>query len=30
MIQMKDGMYEYDVIKGYKLESAEVEKESMR
>ena len=23
---MKDGMHEYDVIKGYKLESAEIER----
>ena len=23
---MKNGMHEYDVIKGYKLESAEIEK----
>ena len=27
---MKDGMHEYDVIKGYQLESAEIEKETMR
>ena len=29
LIQMKDGMHEYDVIKGYTLESAEIEKEIM-
>ena len=27
---MKDGSHEYDVIKGYKLEIAEIEKETMR
>ena len=27
---MKDGMHEHDVIKGYKLESAEIEKETMK
>ena len=27
---MKDGMHEYDVIKGYKLESAEIKKETMK
>ena len=27
---MKDGIHAYDVIKGYKLESAEIEKETMR
>ena len=26
----RDGMHEYDVIKGYKLESAGIEKETMR
>ena len=26
---MKDGMHEYDVIKGYNLEIAEIEKETM-
>ena len=30
VIQMKDGMHGYDVIKGYNLESAEIEKETMR
>ena len=27
---MMDGMHKYDVIKGYKLESAKIEKETMR
>ena len=27
---MKDGRHEYDVIKGYKLKIAEIEKETMR
>ena len=26
---MKDGRHEYDVIKGYKLESAKIEKETV-
>ena len=30
VIQMKDGMHEYDVIKGYKVESAAIEKDTMR
>ena len=30
VILMKDGMHEYDVIKGYKLESDEIEKETRR
>ena len=29
VIKRKDGMHEYDVIKGYKLENAEIEKETM-
>ena len=28
VIKMKDGRHEYDVIKGYKLEGAEIEKET--
>ena len=28
--KMKDGMHEYDVIKAYKLESAEIDKETMQ
>ena len=30
VIKMKDGRHEYDVIKGYKFESAGIEKETMR
>ena len=30
VIKMKDDRHEYDVIKGYKLESAEIEEEAMR
>ena len=30
VIKMKDGRHEYDVIKGYKLKSAEIEKETMQ
>ena len=30
VIKWKDGMHEYDVIKGYKLENAKIEKETMR
>ena len=30
VIKMKDGRHEYDVIKAYKLESAEIEKEIMQ
>ena len=29
VIKRKDGMPEYDVIKGYKLENAEIEKYTM-
>ena len=29
MIKRKDGMHEYYVIKGYKLENAEIEKETI-
>ena len=29
MIKMKDGRHEYDVIKGYNLERAKIEKETM-
>ena len=27
---MKDGRHEYDIIKGYKLESAEIERETIQ
>ena len=30
VIKMKDSRHEYDVIKGYKLESDEIEKETMQ
>ena len=30
MIKRKDDMHEYDIIKGYKLENAEIEKETIR
>ena len=30
VIIRKDDMHEYDVIKGYKLENVEIEKETMR
>ena len=30
VIKMKDGRHEYDVIKGYKLESAEIDNKTMR
>ena len=30
VIEMKDGRHEYDVMKGYKLESDEIKKETMR
>ena len=28
--KMKDGRHEYDVIKGYKIESVKIEKETMK